>query len=497
MLNHTVRADNIKVTHFQFNTPNMIYTIRGTIDLQGDTISIPSGCTLKFTSGGIIKNGVVIGEKTKLKASKTSHVFQNCQLLGSWDVETLYPQWFGAKPDGKTDCVSALKCITRLLQTMPYSTIEFTKGTYLISKEIHFDTPCKIYGPKATITTTVDYADRDAFRFSKSTTGKFAPNNKITDICINFKTYSVPIGFYGYNKVNMHDCTVSTYSSSTHGYPHTKFWFAINCTRLYDATFKNIHIDQPVCYKKNQFNGADGLHLMGQCHDIIADNLFGFAGDDFIALNASEMSWGDIYNIEIKNCQMGTRGKPTKNGIRMYSQTYKGCIPVYIKDISISNCFINSDNSPSIYISNSAAGVESTEVPRLIVKNVTVTDCEFIAPQYQYSCKYHPSIIRIGGVNADSIVVKNIKAETNKDSLSSFINILDNTIISNCNINDVEFAGKNKYSFVQIGDANTSDITVKEVKFENIKSDSKLNILSKGRLTQMSHLNYMLNLNGR
>lgn len=75
-----------------FARNNTMYSIRCNIDLNGDTLQLPSGCSLDF-QGGTIVNGTLTGD-----------------LMN----EYVRPEWFGAKGDGVTDDTKAIKMAVAL-----------------------------------------------------------------------------------------------------------------------------------------------------------------------------------------------------------------------------------------------------------------------------------------------------------------------------------------------------------------------------------------------
>lgn len=74
------------------NQPNIIYEIRYDFDLNGETIEMQEGCTLKF-EGGSLRNGNITGTNTIINAPETS-IFTNIKILGTWNVNTIYASWF-------------------------------------------------------------------------------------------------------------------------------------------------------------------------------------------------------------------------------------------------------------------------------------------------------------------------------------------------------------------------------------------------------------------
>lgn len=72
--------------------PNTVYEIRYDFDLDGETIEVHDGVTLKF-DGGKINNGLLIGNDTIIKAGKYS-IFNNISIKGSWKCPEIYSTFF-------------------------------------------------------------------------------------------------------------------------------------------------------------------------------------------------------------------------------------------------------------------------------------------------------------------------------------------------------------------------------------------------------------------
>lgn len=70
------------LTQDMINNPNTIYHIQYDYNLNGQTITIPSGCVLLF-EGGSISNGTLSGANTTLSGA-IEHVFNNLNIVGSW-----------------------------------------------------------------------------------------------------------------------------------------------------------------------------------------------------------------------------------------------------------------------------------------------------------------------------------------------------------------------------------------------------------------------------
>ena len=111
------------------NQPNTIYEVRYDFDLDGITLNMFSDSVLKFT-GGIIRNGKIVGAKTSIINSSNIEVFNKITFEGTWNVAKIYPEWFGAKGDGITDDTDAISCAAFMAQG---STLAFMPKTYIIN----------------------------------------------------------------------------------------------------------------------------------------------------------------------------------------------------------------------------------------------------------------------------------------------------------------------------------------------------------------------------
>lgn len=389
-----------------------------------------------------------------------------CLCLASCSTSYHTPQQYGAQADGKTDCTIPIRMMLKDMKNGKITKAKFPAGDYLISDSITIDFPCRIIGRKATIITVDTLNGKYAFRYSLSQKGDFNPNIATTELSLNFKVHGVPVAFHGYNDIYMHDCTISTFTGTDTYYKNTKFWFAIDCDRMYDATFKRIHFDQPVNYKENQFNSADGLHITGLCHDILIDGCDGHTGDDFIALNANEDTPGDIFNVTIRNCNIGS-DTISKNGVRIYGMSSRR--KFRISNIMIEKCKIMCSNSPCVYFTNNANTSFSPKHYNLQVDSITIRNCNFMCPQYELVSKQHPSAIRFAGVDGDNILIENVNVRANKDSLSYFINIFEQNLIETLIIRNCQFKGDNALLFIKTVKGQNGKSMINNLIFDRIE----------------------------
>ena len=66
---------------------NTIYEIRYPFDLGGNSVTIPSGCVLKF-NGGRISNGTLVGQNTAIEYN--APIFTGISISGTWNVPEIH-----------------------------------------------------------------------------------------------------------------------------------------------------------------------------------------------------------------------------------------------------------------------------------------------------------------------------------------------------------------------------------------------------------------------
>lgn len=106
---------------------NTRYIIKYGFDLKGKQWIVPSNSFLVF-EGGYIGNGVLVGNNTCIEASPYYIFDSNLSLKGTWINSSAYPEWFGAKGDGKNDDRMAIqKCINS------FEVTHFLNKSYLLN----------------------------------------------------------------------------------------------------------------------------------------------------------------------------------------------------------------------------------------------------------------------------------------------------------------------------------------------------------------------------
>lgn len=109
----------------QVTKSNTIYEIRYDFDLNGNTISIPDNCELKFI-GGSLKNGTINFNNTLLSGD----IKIKTNILGDIRNGDIYPEWFGAVGDGIIDDSNAFLTAFEIISNSFISIDKFRRVGY-------------------------------------------------------------------------------------------------------------------------------------------------------------------------------------------------------------------------------------------------------------------------------------------------------------------------------------------------------------------------------
>lgn len=69
----------------------------------GEDITIPDNCILEFEGGSISGDNTLTGTNTGIKSELIKIFNTDVTLVGSWNINETYPEWFGAVGDGTID----------------------------------------------------------------------------------------------------------------------------------------------------------------------------------------------------------------------------------------------------------------------------------------------------------------------------------------------------------------------------------------------------------
>lgn len=104
------------------SNPNTTYHVSKDVDLEGYVYNIPEGVTI-IPRGGLIKNGILVGNNTKIKGLHT--VFDHVYIKGTWDVANISTSLFH---DMKYD--NALRDLVALCNPLVNNIVTIEEGDY-------------------------------------------------------------------------------------------------------------------------------------------------------------------------------------------------------------------------------------------------------------------------------------------------------------------------------------------------------------------------------
>lgn len=140
---HIVNGTNILAQHMM-TKPNTIYVIRYDYCLAGETIEVPEGCVLEF-DGGTLRNGTIVGNNTKIKAETTKIFDLSIDISGSFSINCIYPEWFGALSHGGNNAtVYIQKSI--FLSSLLLVPVKLVSTNYYISNTLYFTSYASLEG---------------------------------------------------------------------------------------------------------------------------------------------------------------------------------------------------------------------------------------------------------------------------------------------------------------------------------------------------------------
>lgn len=117
------------LTAVMLSEANTIYEIRYDFDLNGASLEMKEGCTLKF-NGGSLANGKIVGTQTLIEANVTGIFGDSFSLEGTFENSIAYPEWF--KISGDIDDTNSIQKVLDL-----FHSICFSNKTYIVSSSLN------------------------------------------------------------------------------------------------------------------------------------------------------------------------------------------------------------------------------------------------------------------------------------------------------------------------------------------------------------------------
>lgn len=102
--NNEILITNNEDLHALSNKHNITYVISIHLDLKDSVITLAPYSTLRFIDEGLISNGSIVGDNSRIEAKETQ-IFNNIKLYGIWDNSNVYGVWFDT-PSNMSPCNS-------------------------------------------------------------------------------------------------------------------------------------------------------------------------------------------------------------------------------------------------------------------------------------------------------------------------------------------------------------------------------------------------------
>lgn len=128
------QTNTIDILNIMFSYSGVIYKICADVDLGGGTLTVATGSTLDF-QGGSFSNGTIVGNNTKIIAGLQKIFDTNVIFSGTWALEAMYPQWFGAVGNDINDDTMSFKSMFSAFKAMK-AKILVPVGIYKITEPI-------------------------------------------------------------------------------------------------------------------------------------------------------------------------------------------------------------------------------------------------------------------------------------------------------------------------------------------------------------------------
>lgn len=200
------------LTPIMMNQTNTIYVIRYDFDLNGETIEMQEGCTLKF-EGGCFKNGILKGNNTHIVESKVQ-LFDSIILRGSFDVPYLYYDNFGVLADIEdNNNADIINKTNDFIKSTNINTLTFSSSLYYINKQIVIELnpreeTLNMIGHSVTIKATESFSEDYLLRINYTSFGT-TTRTLINGLTLNCNVLAGGINIPNGNCIKIHNVAIT------------------------------------------------------------------------------------------------------------------------------------------------------------------------------------------------------------------------------------------------------------------------------------------------
>lgn len=293
----------------QVTSTNTIYEIRYDYDLNGQTVTLPANCVLKF-NGGKLSNGIVVGDSTDLKADIVEIFTDTLTLSGTWKIKESFPEWYGASVGVSVSAQTAIKNsqAIELALSIPSNKLVLC-GLYGISRPIGISDRVQVIAGRHAVDaqrfgifctsafTSIEYDGNNVSSMFYGKTPIGAPTifqdawfsgSYHASTCVGqYAGHFVGIRMYRCYVFRFYDCGIVLNASDTNVLSETKFQF---CGVGVSGEGKTIDYSHPLLspttvksrpnhsiITKCQFHRNNVGLVFAYCSDVLlSDNLFGY-----------------------------------------------------------------------------------------------------------------------------------------------------------------------------------------------------------------------------
>lgn len=380
------------------NEPADWFFPKGTYFING-SITIPSNIIMHFSNGAMLSpaKGTTVSINGGIDAGLVRIFNGQGTFEGKFNVEKVFPQWWGAAGDGTTDCSPAFFSAVTSLMSGGGGNLFFPAGVYMFGKEVAFSNFSNIHisGDKnAVIRKTKNFTVQAIIKFS------YSDNVKISGLRFEGKTSSTTdhnwgddgIMFLASTIIDISDCYFKNFGDSAlrirSDYYTTVTPLEVNSygIRVTGNTFENIQqtsttpggsksylfANNVIKSCKGSIKFASVIQNAGKL--IISNNIilktkngFEFMSVSNLDINNNQIEGTDYGIVVYTNIDLDTAINPTfpwgnllihnnmiskfMYGIRVRNQTYSNGDTYAANNIDINNNLVSNSTENAIFVS--------------------------------------------------------------------------------------------------------------------------------------------------